>query len=98
MLGKAAKENVVVNVTNLYDQFFVSALECNAKITAARLPYFDEDYFPGAAEDLIYQKKRRSGQSDLPLDPDDLLMQNVNLNLHCYTKSIYTFLKRQYIS
>ncbi|KAI3849657.1 hypothetical protein MKW92_044595 [Papaver armeniacum] len=51
MLSEAEKENIVANVTNLYQYFFVPRGE--EKVTAARLPYFDGDYWPLIAEGLL---------------------------------------------
>ncbi|KAK2996552.1 hypothetical protein RJ639_026644, partial [Escallonia herrerae] len=63
MLKKALRDKVVVDHTNLYDHFFLPTEEGNTKITAARLPYFDGDYWSGAAEDI--SKKFEQEREDL---------------------------------
>ena len=53
MLKKATQENIVVEVSNLYDTFFVQLGESRVLPSAVRLPYFDGDYWPGAMEDEL---------------------------------------------
>lgn len=44
MIRKATDEGIVAEMTNLYEHYFNSKTDCKAKVTAARLPYFDGDY------------------------------------------------------
>ena len=53
MLKKAGSENIVVSHSNLHDKFFLQNGESNCKITAARLPHFDGDYWYVNCEQII---------------------------------------------
>ncbi|XP_057769923.1 probable histone acetyltransferase HAC-like 3 isoform X3 [Salvia miltiorrhiza] len=67
MLKKGKEENVVVEFTNFYDHFFVPSGDSNCKITAARLPYFDGDYWSRAIEDMVQTIEKDGGESDRQL-------------------------------
>ncbi|KAG6396176.1 hypothetical protein SASPL_142318 [Salvia splendens] len=67
MLKKGKEENVVVEFTNFYDHFFVPNGDSNCKITAARLPYFDGDFWSRAIEDLVKAIEKDGGESDRQL-------------------------------
>jgi len=48
MLVECQKRNIVGMVSNMYDQYF-----SNKKLDASSVPYFEGDYFPGEAENII---------------------------------------------
>jgi E1A/CREB-binding protein len=48
MLIEAQKRSIVGKVTNMYDLYFA-----DEKIDATAVPYFEGDYFPGEAENII---------------------------------------------
>lgn len=61
MLRKGMEEDIILDFTNLYDSFFKPREDCNTQITAARLPYFDGDFWPSKAEEMIPKVEIESG-------------------------------------
>ncbi|XP_061351635.1 histone acetyltransferase HAC1-like [Gastrolobium bilobum] len=61
MLRKAADENIVVGLSNIYDRFFVPSEKCDFKVTTAHLPYFDGNCWSGAAMDHARNIEQKSG-------------------------------------
>lgn len=48
MLEECQRRNIVGKVSNMYDEYFN-----NKSLDAAAVPYFEGDYFPGEAENII---------------------------------------------
>ncbi|KAI9077256.1 hypothetical protein K1719_040827 [Acacia pycnantha] len=59
MIRKASEEDIVVNHTNMHDHIFVASKSCNSKVTTALLPYFDGDYWSGAAIDEMMRLQEK---------------------------------------
>ena len=53
MIMKGIKDDIVVENTKLYDFFFTPSEGSQTSLTAASLPYFDGDYWPGYAEEFL---------------------------------------------
>jgi E1A/CREB-binding protein len=55
MLEESQKRNIITEVTNMFDQFF-----SDASVDASMVPYFEGDYIPGKAEDIIKKLNDKS--------------------------------------
>jgi E1A/CREB-binding protein len=53
MLAAAKAENIVVSLGNLHDELKLDREATGEMRSAADVPYFDGDYWPGAAEEMI---------------------------------------------
>ncbi|KAL6658234.1 hypothetical protein ACP70R_003820 [Stipagrostis hirtigluma subsp. patula] len=62
LIKKALKESVVVERNTLYDFFLQPTNECKANISAACLPYCENDFWPGEAEKLLEKKDDNTSQ------------------------------------
>ncbi|CCI46368.1 unnamed protein product [Albugo candida] len=59
LLQEAKKEKIVVNISNLYADYYLKKKE------AHELPYFEGDYWPRLAEDLLKQLEDKSGRGEI---------------------------------
>ncbi|CAO2170527.1 unnamed protein product [Urochloa humidicola] len=62
LIKKAVKEGVVVERNTLSDFFLQPTNECKANISAACLPYCENDFWPGEAERLLEKKNDKTSQ------------------------------------
>lgn len=62
LVKKAVKEGVVVERNTLCDFFLQPTNECKANISAACLPYCENDFWPGEAERLLEKKDDNTSQ------------------------------------
>ncbi|KAJ3692449.1 hypothetical protein LUZ60_012799 [Juncus effusus] len=58
MINRAVKENVVIEKTNLYDYYLIPTNDSRINISAAHLPYCDNDFWPGEAERILSDKSQ----------------------------------------
>lgn len=64
LIKKAIKEGVVVERNTLSDFFLQPTNECKANISAACLPYCENDFWPGEAERLLEKKDDNASQKE----------------------------------
>ncbi|XP_052726025.1 histone acetyltransferase HAC12 [Vigna angularis] len=60
-LRKAVEQDIIVGLSNIFDYFFVPTGKRESKVTAARLPYFDGDFWCGAAMDKASEIEQHTG-------------------------------------
>ncbi|KAM3373039.1 hypothetical protein ACQJBY_019785 [Aegilops geniculata] len=64
LIKKAVREGVVVERNTLYDFFLQPTSECKTVISAACLPYCENDFWPGEAEKLLEKKDDDTSQKN----------------------------------
>ncbi|XP_020529432.1 probable histone acetyltransferase HAC-like 1 [Amborella trichopoda] len=80
---KATDKDIVVEHTNMYEQFFVRTGEKKAKVTLTSVPYFDGDYFSRRAEYIIANIDKEDGEKRQRVEKDQLQkwLRNIQLKL-----------------